>query len=230
MHDRYVEASTIFYAENTITISSAPLLRGFQDVVSPNLTSSLTSLEIPWSSNNIRLNVRIQDAFKGYARSETDTRPAPLFPSLVHLRICFHSIDPWSMDGPMGHMSQQELHDWLAHSLPTRLDNLTRTIAPPTAEIYVSQKKWFMYKALDLALIMEHGLEVAQPQICKEYGGLKCWRQMPLPESANDPGRPDDQNIGEDRGYWFHVTGDTVTSEPRSKEHHYLACLVRETC
>lgn len=198
------------YAENTIILCSPPLLRGFQDLVSPSITSLLTSLEMTWNTSNFLL----LDGFTGNGHANLDTtipnqpRTTPVFPSLRYLRIFLRGYDTAALESGNPCPSGIAFGNWIATYTPLKLDKLIPRIAPPAAEVCVEYNYWGDYKNLDMKLIREQGIDVTQPQICQDLGGLKCWRQIPAAattaattSSSVQPKTPTDSG----RGYWCHI-------------------------
>lgn len=210
------------YTQNTIAINSPPLLRGIQDLVSPSVTSLITSLDISWKLSEVPL----ESGFVGYKRPNRSQTSKPIFPSLEHLRITF--LEQYSSLPDEPHIttdfSTADLNAWMARRLPPVVDAVICRLTPPSTQVYVSYTSLNYYRALDVALIREQGMDVTKPQICRVLGGLKCWRQMPHENPATVTAATVDV---QGRGYWCHVYGQVIFSSHLDKGDYDLQELYR---
>jgi hypothetical protein len=225
----YLEGMYIFYTENTITICSPPLQRNLQTIVSPNITASLASLELIWTPRDM-LTVALESACRPGAKSGDQI--VPMFPSLVHLHLHLVHINSLFLFDVQGFGDEEDrqipFERRLSRGLPPRMDRVVQIMAPATTEVFVSHDDWDWYKNLDTHLIRRQGLEVTKPQLCHEFQGLKCWRQIPLKSSMSDAKEQPDGEASQPtpRGYWFHVVGMFVCSKRQTAvadwEHQQL--------
>jgi hypothetical protein len=214
----YVEGVEVLYRTNTLHIASHILIRGFQDIMAPQVVSSITSLELVWNPKS----VHIEDGFTGLPESN-DSRQSkirgPLFPSLKYLRISFaglcsrhddvdHAVKLPRTEDNRTNLSRQ-LHQY---TLPA-IDKVLDRIAPPSADVTLSCRNWAWYIEIDLLLVESQGKEKTKPQR-SEMEGLKCWRVLPTSKPADkeaDGALDRDLEIGTEgktprrEGYWIHI-------------------------
>jgi hypothetical protein len=236
---RYFEGMRILYGENTINISSPHLLRGIQDIMSANVMSSVTSLELSWYLSEVPL----KQGFVGYSDSGGSSQKSPLFPNLAHLRLCIAGVDERAADEPkpsfLGpeHLGGGRMTWYATHMLP-RFDSLVEKLAPPTAQVYIWCSDWEWYKAVDMVLLKGQGKEITQPRLSQDYRGLECWRQMPNKQGEGASADETQGELGQSRwtskprGYWIHVVHSALSRKQFSKfsDHPEILCILELIC
>lgn len=201
----------VIYRENTINLSSSDIMLSSPSILPPNIRRSIRSLELAIDTQRSPFKY----AFEDPEISSPSLHAAPIFPSLLYLRI---SPVTWDLDIVLRGISC--LMGWITHatfnpeqwrqSIPRavtlqRIDSFLERIAPPTAEVTVD---WDLtgYRTLRNVLSECQGQASPQMQEC-ESGGRRYWRQI-LTSIANVPAR-DTQSLdttgGPDKrqGYWI---------------------------
>uniref|UniRef100_A0A0B7KHE5 Uncharacterized protein n=1 Tax=Bionectria ochroleuca TaxID=29856 RepID=A0A0B7KHE5_BIOOC len=100
---------------------------------------------------------------------------------------------------------REELSSRLLHRFLPTVDALICRIVPPSTEVTLSLSPWERYAAVDYQLVAIQGKERSRPR-WSEFGGVKCWREIPTKEGATP------------RGYWVH--GYTVGNGPFPDQNH----------
>ncbi|CAG9936313.1 unnamed protein product [Clonostachys rosea f. rosea IK726] len=206
----YLEGMDVLYRTNTIHIASAPLLHYLPDIMTPNVLSHITSLELVWNANQVPLAL----GFTGQAASKSHKRQTePLFPSLQVLRITFASLTWGELDAATGLNWPYRSKDTLASRLETRLfpdiDALLDRIVPPSTDVTISCPKWIWYEVTDLALVEKQGKEATRPQRA-DIEGLKCWRKTPSTATGGDKGLEEASGSPFRAGFWIHIPVEDV--------------------
>lgn len=207
----------VLYRTNTIHIASAPLLHHLPDIMTPNVLSRITSLELVWNATQVPLTL----GFTGQAASKSHKRQTePLFPSLQVLRITFASLTWGELDAATGLNWPYSSKDTLASRLQTRLfpdiDALLDRIVPPSTDVTISCPKWIWYEVTDLALVEKQGKEATRPQRA-DIEGLKCWRETPSAATSGDKGLEEASGSTFRAGFWVHIPVEDVNLGTGSK-------------
>lgn len=211
------------YRFNTIHIASPTLIRAFQDIMPPQVVSTITSLELVWNP----LEVRLEDGFTGLPGSDqTREYQRPLFPDLKHLRISFSRMYPPAprLDYATGLQTSEDSYYEYAekltgYTLPA-VDQLLDRIAPLDAEVTFSCRNWGWYIAIETTLIETQGRETTRVQT-SELAGFKCWRPTPKTATAaikEGAGKTEDHDVEKGQvterprrdGFWIHVPSTEV--------------------
>jgi hypothetical protein len=200
------------------------LIRAFQDIMPPQVVSTITSLELVWDP----LEVRLEDGFTGLPGSDKNRESFqhPLFPDLKHLRISFSRMYPPAprLDYATGlETSEDSYYEYAEklteYTLPA-VDQLLDRIAPLDAEVTFSCRNWRWYIAIETTLIETQGREVTRVQT-SELGGFKCWRPTPKIAAAaveKADGTTEDNDVEKGQvterprrdGFWVHVPSTEV--------------------
>ncbi|UNI17758.1 hypothetical protein JDV02_004078 [Purpureocillium takamizusanense] len=203
----YAEGVEVIYKTNTIHIRSPILLRCIQDLVPRQRLSEMTSLELVWKPKQVAL----RQGFTG--RKGSPPFKAPLFPSLRHLRISFHTLAYGEVDEATGLEWPYESAEVLSRALHERLfpeiDGLLERIAPPSAEVLVSCSKWEWYEVIDLYLLERQGEAKTRLQRA-DIEGLKCWRETPKATSDDADVESLERPATRRDGYWIHMCFEDV--------------------
>ncbi|KAK7217724.1 hypothetical protein V2G26_005727 [Clonostachys chloroleuca] len=187
-----------------------PLLHHLPDIMTPNVLSRITSLELVWNATQVPLTL----GFTGQAASKSHKRQTePLFPSLQVLRITFASLTWGELDAATGLNWPYSSKDTLASRLQTRLfpdiDALLDRIVPPSTDVTISCPKWIWYEVTDLALVEKQGKEATRPQRA-DIEGLKCWRETPSAATSGDKGLEEASGSTFRAGFWVHIPVEDV--------------------
>lgn len=179
--NRYMETHEILFRLNTFHISSPVLLLGIQNIMSSNIISMMTSLDIVFDRAVVDLN----EAFTGLPPTlgikSTHEAGKFTFPSLQQLRICFvetrQFTDPWTGEYlPSG--ADFRNRDVMTMDALPELDGLVQRIVPPSAEVTVSCPRPHWYLEIRNNLVSQQWHVKTQSQAA-ELGGQKCWREIP---------------------------------------------------
>ncbi|CAH0000721.1 unnamed protein product [Clonostachys byssicola] len=207
----YIEGMDVLYRTNTIHISTAPLLRGLQNIMSETVLQHLTSLELVWDADQ----VPIAHGFKDQARSRplSTVRRTPVFPYLMFLRIAFKAVEPAKTDPATGlfwpYRSVDEVEKRLRTRLFPSIGDLLNRIVPSTTHVTLSCPDWMWFKATCDSLKSKNA-DAGTFQVA-EIGGVKVWWPIDSTSTALQRLRSPDPLLGDDgteaprEGFWVHI-------------------------
>jgi hypothetical protein len=185
-----------------------------QDLVSPQIVTMLTSLELVWS----HLELPLSEGFTGLktSKSGNSNNNGPIFPSLVYLLIAFKTLVHGDLEGATNlvwpYSSEKELANKLHNSLYPTIDKLLERMVPPSTDVTISCPKWDWYKQTNAILVEKQGFEATKSQRA-ELEGLKCWRITPALLNNTSYGTMTGDAASSKpirQGFWVHIKREDV--------------------
>lgn len=163
----------------------------------------MVSLHFEWDPHQLALADFLTDHGRKSGAGDEQQPGPPIFPALAFLRITLARPTYGAHDDMTGlvwpYENREELSNRLLHRFLPTVDALVCRIVPPSTEVTLSLSPWERYAAVDYQLVAIQGKERSRPR-WSEFGGVKCWREIPAKEGATP------------RGYWVH--GYTVGNGP----------------